>query len=419
MQRFRLNAGLRMAGALLVSTTLLTVGSLASSRPVGADPSFVTAYVGVGSDTIQDLFNAYNGLEPSPGSETTQGVASFSPLLSSLASKNKGIASFDAVDPNAPTTPGCIVSKINGASYDRPNGSSDGINALSHSIDGTGWSKAGTCAAVAGNVSGQIDFARSSRDHNAVAGTQLTFIPFARDAVSFAFYDHNTGTLATLTKTQLNQLYSSATGTITVGADTVHACITQNGSGTTKFWETAIGVTSAQAETASQASGCTTAPTSTLEENGGNSFWNFASTLGANNDAVVDFSAGSWIAQNNGAALDRSATARTNHVDLGAIDPGTGSLGKPYTVTAGTEAPSTTFYSDGTFGRNLHIVVSTPRISGLHSDPGLVSLFAGSTSAICSTTAQNTAHTFGFDSLTAAEGTCGDISAPRQAGLYS
>ena len=419
MKRFRLNAGLRLAGALAVSTTLLTVGSLAVSRPVGADPGFVSSYVGVGSDTLQDLFNAYQGAEPSPGSETTQQVQGFTPLFSSLATKNKTVSSFDAVDPNAPTTPGCITAKLNGASFDRPNGSSDGVASLSHALDGTGWSKAGVCANVAGNVTGQIDFARSSRDHNAVAGTNLTFIPFARDAVSFAFFDHNTGHLATLTKTQLNQLYTSATGTITVGTDTVKACITQNGSGTTKFWETAIGVTSSQAETASQASGCTTAPSSTLEENGGNSFDAFATALPAGTDAVVDFSAGSWIAQANGAALDRSATARTDHIDLGAIDPGTGSLGKPYTGSPGTEAPSSTFYSDTTFGRNLFVVVSTSKLSGLHSDAGLVSLFSGASSSICSSGAQTTAHTFGFDSLSGSEGTCGDTSAARQAGLYS
>lgn len=419
MKRFRLKAGLRMAGALAVSTTLLTVGNLAISRPVSADPGFVSSYVGVGSDTLQDLFNAYQGVEPSPGAETTQQVQGFTPLFSSLATKNKTVSSFDAVDPANPTTPGCITAKLNGASFDRPNGSSDGVTALSHALDGTGWSKAGVCANVAGNVTGQIDFARSSRDHNAVAGTNLTFIPFARDALSFAFFDHNTGHLALLTKTQLNQLYTSATGTITVGTDTVKACITQNGSGTTKFWETAIGVTSSQAETASQASGCTTAPSSTLEENGGNAFDTFATGLPAGTDAVVDFSVGSWIAQANGAALDRSATARADHIDLGAIDPGTGSLGKPYSGTPGTEVPSTTFYGDTTFGRNIFVVVSTSRLSGLHADAGLVSLFSGTSSSICSTAAQTTAHTFGFDSLTAAEGTCGDTSAARQAGLYS
>jgi hypothetical protein len=417
MKRFRLKAGARLAGALAVSTAVMTLGNLAISRPVGADPGFLSSYIGVGSDTLQDLFNAYSGAEPYPNVQTAQAVKDYTPLRTSLATKNKQISSFDAVDA-VTGTPGCITTKLGGATFDRPNGSSDGVAALSHAQDGTGWQKAGTCAASPGNVSGQIDFSRSSRDHNAVAGTNLTFIPFARDAVSFAFFDHNTGNLALLTKTQLTSLYSSGTGTITVGTDTVKACITQQGSGTTKFWETAIGVTDAQAQAASAASGCSANP-STLEENGGNSFFTFANAQPAGTDVVVDFSVGSWISQANGTALDRSANARAGFVDLGAIDPGTGTLGKPYTGTPGTEAPSTTFYTDTTFGRNLFVVVPTSKLAGLHSDPGLVSLFSGGTSAICSSAAQTTAHSFGFDSLTGAEGTCGDTSAARQAGLYS
>jgi hypothetical protein len=403
---------------------MLTLGNLASTtHTAGADPAFVTSYVGVGSDTIQDVFDAYSGANPSPGASSAQAVNWFTPIHSSLASKNKTVSSFDAVDANGAV--GCISTKLGGGSFDRPNGSTDGINALSNAQNGGAWQKAAACAGTPNNVTGQIDFARSSRDHNAVAGTQLTFIPFARDAVSYAYFDHNTQAVSQLTKAQLTSLYTSATGSITVGTTTVKACITQQGSGTTKFWETAIGVTDAQAQAASAASGCTANP-SALEENGGNSFYTFASGLPAGTAAVVDFSAGSWIAQANGLALDRSATARTNFVDLGSIDPGTGFLGKPYTGTAPNLAPSTVFYGDTTFGRNLFVVVPTSKLSGLRADPGLVSLFSNTApapgAAICQTgpgSAQDTANKFGFASLTAAQGTCGDISAARQAGLFS
>jgi hypothetical protein len=199
-----------------------------------------------------------------------------------------------------------------------------------------------------------------------------------------------------------------------VNGDTVPACLTQSGSGTTQFWETAIGVSDSQAEAASAASGCTSNP-SLLEENGGNSFWTFASTLAAGTDVVVDFSAGSWISQANGTALDRTATARTNGVTMGTIVDGATNLGVPFTGTAPNLTPSTTYYASTTYGRNIFVVVQQSRLN-VGGDAGLGSLFNSSTAAICQTAAQNTAHSFGFDSLTSAEGTCGT---PVTANLYS
>jgi hypothetical protein len=405
---------------------MATLGNLVgmSTPKAAADPATASAYVGVGSDTIQDLFDAYSGANPYPASSATQ---YYTPLHGSAASGNKTVSSWDAVPAGgSASAPGCIVAKFGGGSFDRPNGSGNGITALSHSIDGTAWFNPVTTAsctgsgAPAGNVSGQIDFARSSRGPK--AGTSpctatstancLDFIPFARDAVSFAYFDHATNELATLTSTQLQQLYSNTTtGSITLAnGNTVKACLSQSGSGTTGFWETALGVSDATAEAASAASGCTADP-SLLEENGANTFYTFASGLPAGTDAVVDFSVGSWISQANGAALDRSATARTNGVDLGAID----SLGKPYTGTAPNEAPNSTFYASTTYGRNLNVVVQQSRM-GTFGDAGLKSLFLGSTTAaVCSSAAQTTAAKFGFSSALVGA-TCGT---PVTANLYS
>jgi len=55
-------------------------------------------------------------------------------------------------------------------------------------------------------------------------------------------------------------------------------------------------------------------------------------------------------------------------------------------------------------------VVPTSKLSGFTADAALESLFAGSSSALCSSTAQATVHTFGFDSLTSSEGTCGSTT---------
>ena len=44
-------------------------------------------------------------------------------------------------------------------------------------------------------MAGQINFARAARGKK-TAGTILTFIPFARDAVAYMYYDNGTGDLS-------------------------------------------------------------------------------------------------------------------------------------------------------------------------------------------------------------------------------
>jgi hypothetical protein len=389
----------KVAALLAITTSTVALGILGSTpRMAGADPAFASSYTGVGSDTIQDVFDAFSGAEPYPPSALT---AYNVPLHSSATSGSKTISSWDAI-PAGTTSPGCIVTKLGGGSFDRPNGSSNGINALRDSILNVGFqNSSASCTGAPASVNGQIDFARSSRGPNAgtspctTTGQCLDWVPFARDAVSFAYFDHATNTLATLTSAQLTALYSSASGTITVGTDTVQACLSQSGSGTTKFWEGALGVTDAQAVAAATASGCYNSAQAItgggLEENGGNSFYAYASTLPAGTDAVIDFSSGSWISQANAVASDRSATARTNGVDLGAID----ALGKPYTGAAPSEGPSTGFYASTTYGRDVYVVVSATKF-GFPGDPGMKSLFNGAASVICSAGAAATSLKFGF-----------------------
>jgi hypothetical protein len=225
----------------------------------------------------------------------------------------------------------------------------------------------------------------------------------------------------------LKTLYSSTSGVMSIGGLNVHACITQSASGTTKFFEGAIGVTDAQAQAASTASGCT--PTTPMEENGGNAFQTYAATLASTDAAVVDFSVGSWISQANLVALDRSNTARTAGDDLASID----ALGTPYTGTAPNEAPNPPFYASTTFGRDLYAVIpygscgatcTNPPGSGL-GVAGIKSLFVGSTAVICQTgtgSPQALANKFGFASFTTGQSTCGDVTnaAGGKAGnLYS
>ncbi len=384
-------------GALTVVVALVAVFVPAlSARRAGADPVSATALAGVGGDGLQDVFDAYAGAAPTPPSANT---LFYTPLHSSSATNNVTIQSFDAYPPGgSAAAPGCITTKIGGPAFDRPQGSSNGITALADATNGTTWeASTASCTNTPVNVTGQIDWVRSARGPK-TSGSTLTFIPFARDATIFVYFDHGTNKIASLTKAQLTSLYSSSTGKITINGDTVEACLPLAGSAVRSNFETAIGVSDGTADIAAQAVNC-----DGLEQNGGNTFYNTVSSLPSGTDAVFPFTAASWIAQANGVAEDRSANGRSNGVDAGNAD----GLGKPYTGTAPNLAANTAYYTSTTWGNNVYVVTATNKISGFTRNTALVSLFTGATASICANAAQTTAQKFGFDLLTAAEGTCG------------
>jgi hypothetical protein len=379
------------------SAGLATLTALTTSAQ--ADPSFVSAYAGVGADVTQDVYAGLAGASPAPPASNT---SYYIPLHSSGATNSKTIESFDA-NPAGGTTvnPGCVTTKLGGPSFDRPNSTTAGIAALLAAVNGTGWeNSAASCTGAPVNVTGQIDFARAARGPKS-SGTTLTFVPFARDALGIVEYDHSTGHLASLTTAELTALYSSSTGTSTVNGDTVYACLTISGSTPRSNLETAIGVSDATANTAANAAGC-----NNIQQNSGDSFFAFASTLPAGSDAVIPISSGSWISQANGVGVDRSSSARAGGADLAAVD----SLGKPYTGTAPTEVPNTTYYQSSQYGYNVYTVLPTTKITGFTKDSALVSLFVASTASLCQSGAQTQVNTFGFDSLTVSEGTCGSTT---------
>jgi hypothetical protein len=156
----------------------------------------------------------------------------------------------------------------------------------------------------------------------------------------------------------------------------------------------------ATANIAANAAGC-----NNIQQNSGDNFYSFASALPTGSDAVVPISSGSWISQANGVAVDRSSAARAGGADLAAID----ALGKPYTGTT-TEVPSTGYYTSSSYGYNVFTVLPTTKITGFTKDAALVSLFVGTTSSLCASGEQTLVNKFGFDSLTAAEGTCGSTT---------
>ena len=405
----------RLIGVAAASTALAALGAV-TPAPAGADPIAKSAYVGVGSDTTQDVFNALAGAAPYSVPSTGGTVKGFDPIISSAASGSKGIVSWDAQDPAGQT---CIAPKYNFSVIDRPNGSGDGQKALSRAIDGGAWTKSLGCGSAAGNVTGAIDFARSSSGPpSAFPGTTLSFIPFARDGLTYAYVAHAGADLSALTTTELRALYGTAnvasTGKILNLRGTGHdvfACMVQSGSGTGRFWDTAMGNngSGATASASAAASGCG----SSFQENGYNAWAasTFISTLTATQDAVIPFSAGAWISQANGVTVDQSSNGRTGGDKLGAIDNTPAITG-----AAPNEAPNPTFYASTTYGRDLYVVVQTSRVPAIGGDAGLKSLFRGATSAICSASAQTSINKFGFSSATAKPcGTTGDST--LQSGL--
>lgn len=404
MIRLRHKVGVGLAAA---ATAFATIGFPVHSAT--ADPLLSRALVGVGSDTTQDVFNGFAGFSNGKG---------FDPLLSSSTTGSTPIASWDAVaTPN--TT--CITPKLGFAPIDRPNGSGDGQKVLSRADTNTRWDKNLGCSptALTSNVAGAVDFSRSSSGPNpGFPGNTLTFIPFARDGLGYAFVDKNgNGTFTGgLTTDELRTGYgtggvASPTGTFTHAGETVRVCGLNPASGTIKSWDKDMGNTAANGATVNTSaanSGCGTG----YEEHDGNGWFNssFITNLPANENAIIPFSGAQWVAQGNGVAVDRTSAARTGGVDLGSITvcpctPGT-DIGKPYTGTVPTLAPNPAYNADATFGRDMYVVVPTSKVPAIGGDAKLKSLFRGATSAIC-TSGTATITKFGFTSPSVACGTTG------------
>jgi hypothetical protein len=207
----------------------------------------------------------------------------------------------------------------------------------------------------------------------------------------------------------LKGLYS---GTITtIGGDTVKPCLTITGSTPRSNLESAIGVSDTTAEGIAKAAGC-----DQIQQNSGNAFWTFASTLASGTDAVIPISSGDWIAQANGVAVDESGTARSHGVTVGSVTNGATNLGLPTTGSAPNLLPNTTYYQDTSYGYNIFTVLPTDVLSGFDEDSNLVELFTNTATLpannanICQSAIQTEIHQFGFDSLTSGEGSCGSTT---------
>jgi phosphate transport system substrate-binding protein len=415
--------GLAVAGA--VSLGFAGAG-FAAAAPASADPG--TVYVGVGSDTIQDVMNGF--------AFTTGG-----------GTGGTIIASYNAVNPVDQTAGQVITpSKIVGSNQvncqlGRPNGSGAGFNALDASFN-----QSTTLSQTAPEPGpGCVDFSRSSSGAGSVATGgpgalsatgNLVYIPFALDAVAGSTgpaaavpgqtircklandanctninattgvgTDTNYTVPATAitqadmftsgTNNILNKLYNCVPGTVSpndfvavngvnyfpngdapAGATNVNIDLyaPQSGSGTLKFWASKVGFSATAPPTCVHQT-ILSGPAATIivEEHDGTAYASDANGYGP-------FSIAQWIAQSHGID-DRRHSAVLHNID--GVSP-----------FNGTKLNTAFPFIREVFNVMQYGAVVNGGVAGVTFDPVLSGFFATTSSALC----QNTfmINNFGF-----------------------
>ncbi|MGW0858924.1 substrate-binding domain-containing protein [Streptomyces sp. NPDC002690] len=316
-----MNVTSRVRAGAVVGAVALALGAFAAPAAIADPPAAeYRTLAGVGSDTTQDVVNALGNV-----------------VLNS--SNAKIIASYDA------TGSATIKTRATNCVVNRPNGSSAGITALA--------------ADVADTTVDCIDFARSSRGVK-TAGSTLTWIPFAKDAVSVAVRTDSALYAAgaqNLTTAQLASIYTCSTTTL--NGVTLTPLLPQTGSGTRSFFLEKLGLTDAQVGSCVD---------QTVQENNGVAL----NTAGD----IAPYSVAQYIAQVNAKVSDIHGTTDLIQVNSTA----------PYTSAF---ALNTGF----TFTRDVYNVVPTAKLT----DATIASTFVGSTSKVCA--AGSTITSYGFGSL--------------------
>jgi ABC-type phosphate transport system substrate-binding protein len=292
----------------------LALAGIGVATPASADP-VSNGYVLVGSDTLDSVVNALSNGTTVTGS-----------LIRVTAGGNT-IGSFDAFGSAA------IQTRPDGPYFGRPSGSGNGVTALRRSITGQSWT-APNNATPAKVITDQIDIARSSSGPGANANPAglLLYVPFGRDALSYAYKGGGAG-IESLDAAELKQVYECTLTTI--GGQPVVPVLPQAGSGTRTFFLAAIG---------NPTLGACVVQGATTPENDG-------TVLAANQ--IIPFSVANWIAQTNGV----TGVNTTAGVSLGSP-----LAAAPFTTSAGKLVPNPTFYADTTFGRDTYLVVEYDRV---------------------------------------------------------
>ena len=358
--------------------------------------------VGVGSDTIQNVFDQFS--------------ADFN------AKRPKGVAgnlySWDATNPITGAIGENIATKQGCTPIPRPNGSSGGITALTTE---NGTTSGHPC----------MDFARSSRARGTSDPTSITFITLAGDAVTYATQpnSHSPGNLTTAdltgiyncTITKWNQIPGNSGGSTA----TIAAMLPQAGSGTRSFFLSALGLTAPGScvSTSATRQGAAGANDNTLEENEG-----VAPSLNMNKANVIfPFSVGKYLAERYHSASCGSITAcaanpskctptskqnlfgcnTRGNMNLNMINSTNPTVPFPLTNTTTNAVTNSAFTP--TFTRFLFEVVNSPEFS----IPTYLQPYFSSTGWVCTNaTAKTDLKNYGFIPLPAgtAAGDCGSLS---------
>ncbi|MGO4785529.1 hypothetical protein [Cryobacterium sp. W22_MBD10_FK3] len=305
------------------ATVGVTLSGIALAAPAHADP-VSNSYSIVGSDTLEDVVSAL-----------ANGTAISGASVRSTANSTT-IGSFDA------TGSPYITTKTSGVRFGRPNGSGDGVKALSRSIDGSKYTSATPGSPANVVITGQVDIARSSSGGTKDANGELLYVPFGRDAIAYAYKGAASG-IDSITASQMKSLYECSAG-FQIGGTTVTPIIPQGGSGTRKDFISKIGVTETSMLTVAEG-GCVVEG----QEHD-------ATTLTA--ESVMPMAVSRWIAMNTGASYDKRGTGA-----LGSLVSGQA----PVTGAGSAMVPNPAYYADTTWGRDTFLVVQYARVNS--ADP--------------------------------------------------
>jgi len=352
------NTKLRFGVVAAFAAAALAIGTAA---PAYADPTGPKDLNGTGSDTTQDV-------------------------MSGVASVVTNIGNWDAVPAGSNIT-------VDGVTFARPIGSTAGIRALSSSVRGIAY--VGTVLPV-----GTLEFARASALRSET-GTQLTYIPFARDAVTIAFNqssdfpkDVALGTAGQATNLfTLRNIYLGTVTSFIDGAGNsvpIRPILPQQNSGTRTYWVSVLGTT----EAALTAGGRATDLGNTVQEHDG-------SFLTRDGD-IVPFSVAQWLAQSNHRTTAPLAIERRGQAILGSID-----TVKPVIYDGALITTNPDFLPS----RLVYNVVETRALTSsptVGQDAAIRTAFVGPTSTICAASAQIKA--YGFATI---GNQCGQTTAQR------
>lgn len=337
----------RTVGRLIGAGTTATMVAVMGMGTAYADPPAAT-YRNipiVGSDTTEEVMNAAAEDSAALAIGGVKKVASYNAT---------GSANISTKDPG--TSPGCT--------FTRPNGSGNGRTALLNSLN--------SAHATFGCLQGS----RSSSLNQAAAATQLTYIPFATENITFAVSGTSDIPLD-LTAAEVVGFWNC-----TISGNDFRAMLPQSGSGTFQYWATKM-------------YGSTTVPPAVITTNGGcvqNGLDESGVSIQEHRGTQVNkaneislYSVAQWTAQTAGVTSNFRGTTR-----LGQIDKF-----NPFGATFATG------YQRDLYNVFPASVIDAASPTGITAE--IQTLFKGSTSQIC-----NTAIVLRYGLVKAA--TCGSTS---------